>query len=51
MAVEPLVARDGDAFQESMQELATLQSALTAVQEVIETHGGRLGWLNAIPPA
>jgi hypothetical protein len=34
-----------------LEELAALQAALSAVREVIETHGGRLGWGNAIPLA
>ena len=48
-AVETLAARDGVASPDAMTELATLQAALTAVREVIGTHGGDLGWGNAAP--
>jgi len=50
-AVEILAASDGVVSPDAMRELATLQAALTSVREVIETHGGRLGWGNAIPLA
>jgi hypothetical protein len=29
---------------DALRELATLQAALTAVKEEIETHGTRMGW-------
>jgi hypothetical protein len=48
-AVEILAASDGVGSPEAIRELAALQAALAAVREVIETHGGRLGWGNAIP--
>ena len=50
-AVEALAARDGAVSPDALEELAALQAALSAVREVIETHGGRLGWGNAIPLA
>jgi HEAT repeat protein len=43
-AVESLAAHGSPLARDSLQELATLQAALTAVREVIETHSFRLGW-------
>jgi hypothetical protein len=43
-AVETLAAQTGAPRPESLQELATLQAALTAVREEIEAHSIRLGW-------
>ncbi len=48
-AVEALAATDGVASADAVRELATLQTALTAVREVIESHGGRLGSGAAAP--
>jgi hypothetical protein len=42
--VETLAAQAGPLTPESLRELATLQAALTAVREEIETHSIRLGW-------
>ena len=50
-AIETLAARDGAYTPDALRELAALQVALSAVREVIETHGGRLGWGNEIPLA
>jgi hypothetical protein len=43
-AVETLAAQTSALAPESLQELATLQAALTAVREEIEAHSIRLGW-------
>jgi hypothetical protein len=43
-AVESLAAQTGPLSHESLQQLATLQAALTAVREEIEDHSIRLGW-------
>lgn len=43
-AVETLAAKESAISPEALRDLATLQAALTAVREEIETHGGRLGW-------
>lgn len=43
-AVEALAAREGAFSTDALQELATLQGALTAVREEIKAHGLRLGW-------
>jgi hypothetical protein len=42
--VESLAAQSAPLAHESLQELATLQAALTAVREEIEAHSIRLGW-------
>ena len=41
------LAVDGVLNADSLRELATIQEALTAVREEIETHGVRLGWGDA----
>ena len=43
-AVETLAAREDAIPHDDLKDLATLQAALTAVREEIESHGGRLGW-------
>ena len=43
-AVETLAAKENAISPEALRDLATLQSALTAVREEIEVHGQRLGW-------
>ena len=43
-AVETLAATEGTFSADALRELATLQAALTAVSEEIETHGTRMGW-------
>ena len=48
-AVEALAVEEGGVSPEAVQELATIQSALVAVREVIESHGGRLGWGSPAP--
>ena len=50
-AVEALAAADGVPTSGAVRELAAIQTALTAVREVIESHGGRLGWGSAAPLA
>ena len=41
-AVEALAAKG--AISDNLREITALQTALTAVREVIETHAPRLGW-------
>ncbi|WP_037490019.1 hypothetical protein [Sphingobium indicum] len=43
-AVERLAATDRAFSADALQELATLQTALTAVREELEAHGAKLGW-------
>jgi hypothetical protein len=43
-AVESLAASAGTAPPDALRQLATLQMALMAVREEIETHSIRLGW-------
>jgi hypothetical protein len=43
-AVETLAAAGGAFSPDALQELATLQGALTAVREEIVNHGAKLGW-------
>lgn len=43
-AVETLAAKENAISPDALRELATLQAALTAVREEIESHGGKLGW-------
>jgi len=43
-AVETLAAAKGALTPDALQELATIQAALTAVQQEIDTHGVKLGW-------
>ena len=43
-AVETLAAAGGALSPDALQELATLQAALTAVREEILDHGAKLGW-------
>jgi hypothetical protein len=43
-AVETLAAKEGSISPDALRDLATLQLALTAVREEIESHGGKLGW-------
>jgi hypothetical protein len=43
-AVETLAGKEGAVAPDALRDLATLQSALAAVREEIEAHGGRLGW-------
>jgi hypothetical protein len=43
-AVQALAATDGAVSSEALRELCIIQAALTAVQEEIDAHGGRLGW-------
>jgi hypothetical protein len=47
--VEELAAKGGIPAAESLQRLATLQLALSAVREAIVEHQGKLGW-GAAPP-
>jgi hypothetical protein len=42
--VQALAAKENAISPDALRELATLQSALTAVREEIEAHGGKLGW-------
>ena len=42
-AVEALAA-EGAISADDLREITALQTALTAVREVIETHAPRLGW-------
>jgi hypothetical protein len=48
-AVEELAAKGGTFSPDDLQKLATLQSALSAVNEVIVEHQGRLGWGSPAP--
>ena len=48
-AVEALATADGGASPSAVRELAAIQTALVAVREVIQSHGGRLGWGSAAP--
>jgi hypothetical protein len=48
-AVEELTAKGGIPPAESLQRLATLQLALSAVREAIVEHQGKLGWGPAPP--
>ena len=48
-AVEQLAAKGGKFPPEDLEKLAILQAALTAVNEVIVEHQGRLGWGPATP--
>ena len=48
-AVEQLAAKGGTFSPDDVQKLATLQSALSAVNELIAEHQGRLGWGPATP--
>jgi hypothetical protein len=43
-AVETLAAQGGSVSPDALRQLATLQMALMAVREEIETHSIRLGW-------
>ncbi|MBB6185986.1 hypothetical protein [Rhodanobacter sp. MP7CTX1] len=43
-AVEALAAAKGSPTPDALRELATLQAALTAVQQEIDIHGVKLGW-------
>jgi hypothetical protein len=43
-AVEQLAAKGGTFPPADLEKLAVLQAALTAVNEVIAEHQGRLGW-------
>jgi hypothetical protein len=44
-AVETLAGKEGGLpAPDALRELATIQAALSAVREEIETHGPRLGW-------
>jgi hypothetical protein len=48
-AVEQLAAKGGTFPPDDLEKLAILQAALTAVNEVIAEHQGRLGWGPATP--
>jgi hypothetical protein len=48
-AIEELAAKGGMFSLDDVQKLATLQSALSAVNEVIVEHQGRLGWGSPVP--
>jgi hypothetical protein len=48
-AVEQLAAKGGTFPPEDLEKLAILQSALSAVNEVLAEHQGRLGWGPAEP--
>ena len=48
-AVEQLAAKGGKFPPEDLEKLAILQSALSAVNEVIVEHQGRLGWGSPAP--
>ena len=48
-AVEQLAAKGGTFPPDDLEKLAVLQAALTAVNEVIAEHQGRLGWGPATP--
>ena len=43
-AVETLATKENAIVHDDLKELATLQAALTAVREEIESHGGKVGW-------
>jgi methylmalonyl-CoA mutase N-terminal domain/subunit len=43
-AIKALAETGGEFSADALHELAALQTALTAVREEIEAHGGRLGW-------
>jgi hypothetical protein len=43
-AVETLATKEKAIPPDDLRELATLQAALMAVREEIESHGGKLGW-------
>jgi hypothetical protein len=38
------LANDASMSVDAMRELATVQTALTAVREAIDEHGPRMGW-------
>jgi hypothetical protein len=38
------LAKDTSMSADAMKELATVQTALTAVREAIDEHGPRMGW-------
>jgi hypothetical protein len=42
--VEKLAEGSATLPADALKELATLQAAITAVNEEIKTHGARLGW-------
>jgi hypothetical protein len=44
--VETLAGKETPPAPDELRELATIQAALSAVREEIETHGVRLGWGN-----
>jgi hypothetical protein len=48
-AVEELAAEGGTFPPDDLQKLAILQSALTAVNEAIAEHQGKLGWGSPAP--
>ena len=50
-AVKELAAKDGTLPPENLQQLATLNAALSAVKDEIAEHEGRLGWGPATPLA
>ena len=43
-AIKALAETGGEFSANALHELAALQTALTAVREEIEAHGGRMGW-------
>lgn len=43
-AIEALASRDIASSADALRDLATLQTALTAVREAIEAHGEKIGW-------
>ncbi len=43
-AIEALAAKDVAPSPDALRDLATIQAALTAVEEEIEAHGEKLGW-------
>ena len=42
--VKTLAAKEGLPAPDALRELATIQAALSAVREEIETHSVRVGW-------
>jgi hypothetical protein len=47
--IEEMAAKGGTFSPDDLQKLAILQSALSAVNEVIAEHQGKLGWGPAPP--
>ncbi len=43
-AIETLAAKDMAISADALRELATIQTALTALREEVESHAIKLGW-------